>query len=169
MPRDPSESLIFLRNHWCFHSSGAAGVGNQWNSLNYSKFSGIWWNLMILVKSRKKHQKTGFGRSGAGNGLRDHQNTFELLLFLHVCAKVQHSCKFMKFPWIHGIQWFLWEISKFQEITWNSRKPAFSTNPWPFTKRWFFLGQIDGPAPWDSQNQQITRIPRNFTKFQDFH
>ena len=32
-----------------------------------------------------------------------------------------------------------------------------------------FLGQIDGPAPWDSQNQQITRIPRNFIKCQGFH
>ena len=35
----------------------------------------------------------------------------------------------------------------------------FSTNPRPFTKRLFFLGQMDGPEPWDHQNLEISRIP----------
>ena len=29
VPRAPSESLIFLRNYWCLHSWGAAGVENH--------------------------------------------------------------------------------------------------------------------------------------------
>ena len=32
-----------------------------------------------------------------------------------------------------------------------------------------FLGQIDGPDPWDHQNLGITRIPLNFVKFHYFY
>ena len=45
----------------------------------------------------------------------------------------------------------------------------FSTNPRPFTKRLFFLGQMDGPEPWDHQNQEISRIPLNLVKIRYFN
>ena len=64
-----------------------------------------------------------------------------------------------------GISVNLWEITKFREITLEFGKSAFCTNPWPFTKRLFFLGQIDAPEPWDHQNLEITRIPLNLMKF----
>ena len=53
VPRDPSEPLIFLRNYWCFHSWGAAGVENPWSSLKYREFSGILWNFVNLSKIPK--------------------------------------------------------------------------------------------------------------------
>ena len=45
----------------------------------------------------------------------------------------------------------------------------FSTNPRPFTKRLFFLGQMDGPEAWDHQNQEISRIPLNLAEFRYFN
>ena len=45
----------------------------------------------------------------------------------------------------------------------------FSTNPRPFTKRLFFLGQMDGPEPLDRPNQEINRIPLNLVKFRYFN
>ena len=45
----------------------------------------------------------------------------------------------------------------------------FSTNPRPFTKRLFFLGQMDGSEPWDHQNPEISRIPLNLVKFHYFN
>ena len=45
-PRDPSESLIFLRNYWCFHVWDAAGAENPWISVKYHEFSEIERNSM---------------------------------------------------------------------------------------------------------------------------
>ncbi len=87
---------------------------------------------------------------------------------LHVSAKVQflanlrNSCEFVNFCGFYGNQWNQRNYVKI-------RKSVVFTNPWPFTKRLFFLGQIDGPAPWDSPNLEISRNPWNFREYQEFH
>jgi len=68
-----------------------------------------------------------------------------------------------------GISVIFMEITKFREFPLKIRKSLFSTNPRPFTKRLFFLGQMDGPEPWDHQNQEISRIPLNLAKFRYFN
>ena len=57
---------------------------------------------------------------------------------------------------------------KSKEIAVKIRKSWFSTNPRPFTKPLFFLGQMDGSEPWDHQNLEISRIPLNLVKFHYF-
>ena len=64
--------------------------------------------------------------------------------------------------WISVI---LMENHKIHRISIKIRKSLFSTNPRPFTKRLFFIGQMDGPEPWDHQNQEISRFPLNLVKF----
>ncbi len=61
----------------------------------------------------------------------------------------------------------VFEIPLFSRKYWfplKFRKSAFCRNPRPFTKRLFFLGQMDGPEPWDRPNPEITRIPLNAFK-----
>ena len=89
-------------------------------------------------------------------------------MFSHVGAKVLFSCKSEKFSWFYGFQWFFKKITKIKEITLKIRKSMFSTNPRPFTKPLFFLGQMDGSEPWDHQNLEISRIPLNLMEFQYF-
>ena len=79
------------------------------------------------------------------------------------------ACEFRNFLWNHDFQYILWQITKFQEITLKFGKSAFCRNPRPFTKHLFFLGQMDGPEPWDHQNLEITRIPLNLVKFHYFN
>jgi len=61
------------------------------------------------------------------------------------------------------------EIHNFTEFPLKIRKPLFSTNPRPFTKPLFFLGQMDGSEPWDHQNLEISRIPLKLVKFHYFN
>ena len=64
------------------------------------------------------------------------------------------------------------KIHEIYGISWNpmiSRKSVFCRNPRPFTKRLFFLGQMDGPEPLDRPNQEINRIPLNLVKFRYFN
>ena len=56
-----------------------------------------------------------------------------------------------------------------EEIALKIGKSLFPTNPRPFTKRLFFLGQMDGPEPWDHQNLEISGIPLNLVKFLYFN
>ncbi len=56
------------------------------------------------------------------------------------------------------------ENHKIQRISIENQKIIVSINPRPFTKRLFFLGQMDGPEPWDHQNLEISGIPLNLMK-----
>ena len=122
----------------------------------------------ISVESSKKHKNLVLRGPGQESG----PGTIKMLWITAVFTCQRKGAVFLE---IHGIleiswiSWFLWKIMKFREITWKIRKSSFFTNPRPFTKRLFFLGQIDGPAPWDPQNLKITRIPWNFMKFHDFN
>ena len=68
-----------------------------------------------------------------------------------------------------GISVIFMENHKIHRISIKIWKSLFSTNPRPFTKRLFFLGQMDGPEPWDRPNQEISRILHNLVKFRYFN
>ena len=69
-------------------------------------------------------------------------------------AKLWISCEIMDFHEFYGNQWIPRNYLEFQKFSVSHKSVTLH-------ETLVFLGQIDGPAPWDSQNQQITRIPWN--------
>ena len=59
----------------------------------------------------------------------------------------------------------LMENHKFQRIPIKTQEITVFLKSATLHETFVFLGQMDGPEPWDHQNQEISRIPLNSVEF----